>query len=131
MEPKNLKELVQYMVRAAGNDANFLLNIGPMPNSEIQPAFADRLHEMGKWMAAYCDTIYGTRSGPVKPGGWGATTQRASTLYVHVLDPLLRVLAVPGIAKPLRDARLARRNQRRLEHVRRQHGAATTAAFGG
>jgi alpha-L-fucosidase len=70
MEPKGLKDLIQYMVRAAGNDANFLLNVGPMPNGEIQPAFANRLREMGKWLAIYSESIYGTRGGPVKPGGW-------------------------------------------------------------
>ena len=47
MEPKSLRDLVQYMVRAAGNNANFLLNVGPQPNGEIQTAFADRLREMG------------------------------------------------------------------------------------
>jgi alpha-L-fucosidase len=35
----------------------------------------------------------------------GVTTQRGSTIYVHVLDPSLKVLALPGIAKP-RDSRL-------------------------
>jgi len=101
-----LRDLVQYMVRAAGNNANFLLNVGPQPNGEIQTAFADRLREMGEWLKIYGDSIYGTRGGPVKPGGWGATTQRGNTIYVHVLDPSLTVLALPGITKPVRDAHL-------------------------
>ncbi len=50
--------------------------------------------------------FYGTRGGSVKPGGWGVTTQRANTLYVHVLDPTLTVLALPGVAKSVRDAHL-------------------------
>ena len=29
MEPKSLPDLVQYLVRAAGNNANLLLNVGP------------------------------------------------------------------------------------------------------
>src|SRR6516162_1815607 len=106
LEPKSLNELVEYLVRAAGNNANFLLNVGPMPNGEIQPAFADRLREMGAWLKVYGDSIYGTAGGPVKPGGWGVTTQRGNTIYVHVLDPTLSALALPGIAKPVEEAHL-------------------------
>jgi len=106
MDPKSLRDLVRYMVRAAANNANFLLNVGPQPNGEIQPAFANRLREMGEWLKLYGDSIYGTNGGPVKPGGWGVTTQRGNTIYVHVLDPTLTVLALPGITKPVRDAHL-------------------------
>ncbi len=105
-EPKSLRDLVQEMVRAAGNNANFLLNVGPQPNGEIQSAFAARLREMGAWLKVYGDSIYGTTGGPVKPGGWGVTTQRGNTIYVHVLDPTLSVLALPGITTPVHDAHL-------------------------
>ena len=56
---------------------------------------------MGAWLKTYGDSIYGTNGGPVKPGGWGVTTQRGNTIYVHVLDPTLNVLALPGIPKPI------------------------------
>ena len=36
---KTTTQLIQYLVRAAGNNANFLLNVGPMPNGKIQPEF--------------------------------------------------------------------------------------------
>ena len=61
---------------------------------------------MGDWLKTYGDSIYGTQGGPVKPGGWGVTTQRGNIVYVHVLDPTLGVLALPGIASPVRDAHL-------------------------
>jgi alpha-L-fucosidase len=61
---------------------------------------------MGAWLKTYGDSIYGTTGGPVKPGGWGVTTQRGNTIYVHVLDPSLTVLALPGISKPVRGAHL-------------------------
>ena len=34
---KSTAQLIRYLVRAAGMNANFLLNVGPMPNGEIQP----------------------------------------------------------------------------------------------
>ena len=33
---KSKKELIQYLIKAAGYGSNLLLNVGPMPNGEIQ-----------------------------------------------------------------------------------------------
>jgi alpha-L-fucosidase len=105
---KSTAELVRYLVRAAGSDANFLLNVGPMPNGKIQPEFVDRLHEMGDWLRKYGESIYGTRGGPIDPAPWGVTTQREGTVYVHVLDWDAPVLAVPELPGRVRSARLLR-----------------------
>ena len=105
---KSTADLVRYLVRAAGSNANFLLNVGPMPSGEIQPEFVQRLTEVGRWMKQYGDSIYGTRGGPVAPGPWGVTTQRGSTVYVHVLDWNQPVLALAGMPRPVRSARLLR-----------------------
>jgi alpha-L-fucosidase len=86
---KSTKDLIHYLVKAAGNNANFLLNVGPMPNGKIQPEFVERLKEMGKWLDKNGESIYATRGGPVKPQKWGVTTQSkdGTKIYVHVLDP--------------------------------------------
>jgi alpha-L-fucosidase len=96
---KSTKQLIQYLVRAAGNNANFLLNVGPMPNGAIQPEFVERLHEMGGWLRANGDSIYHTRGGPITPRPWGVTTQSGSKIYVHVLDWNDEVLALPKLPK--------------------------------
>jgi alpha-L-fucosidase len=83
---KSARQLLEYLVRAAGMDANLLLNVGPMPSGEIQPEFRDRLHEIGLWLAKNGESIYGTRRGPTPPQPWGATTRRDNKVYVHVLD---------------------------------------------
>jgi alpha-L-fucosidase len=83
---KSTRDLVRYLVRAAGHDANFLLNVGPMPNGTIQAESAERLREMGAWLAKYGESIYGTRGGPVEPRPWGVTTRKGNTVYVHILD---------------------------------------------
>lgn len=64
---KSTRDLVHYLVKAAGHNANFLLNVGPMPNGQIQPEFQTTLKEIGQWMSKYGETIYGTRGGPVSP----------------------------------------------------------------
>src|SRR3989440_2431359 len=94
---KSPAQLEEFLVRAAGNNANLLLNIGPMPNGEIQEEFVTRLHAVGEWVARYGESIYGTRGGPVPPGDWGVTTQKPGTIYVHVLSWSAPLLALPPI----------------------------------
>jgi alpha-L-fucosidase len=102
---KSTKELIQYVVRAAGYGANFLLNVGPKPDGTIQEEFTVRLKEIGQWMKTNGESVYATRGGPVGPRNWGVTTQTASKVYVHVLDWQDEMLAVPPLGK-VKNARL-------------------------
>ncbi|GAB6122242.1 alpha-L-fucosidase [Dysgonomonas termitidis] len=83
---KSTKDLLHLLIRTAGTGANLLLNVGPMPNGQIQPECVERLQEMGKWMDSYGYTIYGTQQGFVKPQAWGAVTKNGKTYYIHILD---------------------------------------------
>jgi alpha-L-fucosidase len=99
---KSVKDLVHFLARAAGNNANFLLNIGPMPNGKIQPEFVERLRGLGEWTKVNGESIYGTRGGPVAPRSWGAMTQKPGKIYVHVLDwpdPLLAISGTPKVTR--------------------------------
>ncbi|HWC76370.1 MAG TPA: alpha-L-fucosidase [Blastocatellia bacterium] len=83
---KSTRELIQYLVRASGYGANFLLNVGPMPNGKIQPEFVAHLKEVGQWLGKNGEAIYDTRGGPVTPRSWGVTTKKDNKVYVHILD---------------------------------------------
>src|ERR1700712_4272523 len=83
---KSRQELIRLLVRSAGYGANLLLNIGPMPNGEIQPEFTERLAQIGDWLKTYGVTIYGTHEGFIKPQAWGAVTERANKVYLHIMD---------------------------------------------
>jgi len=102
---KSTRDLIRYLVRAAGLNANFLLNVGPMPDGRIQPEFVTRLREMGAWLARNGEAIYGTRGGPIPPQTWGVTTRKANRVYVHVLDAPDRALLVPPVGAKVRSAR--------------------------
>jgi alpha-L-fucosidase len=102
---KSTRDLVRYLVRAAGMDANFLLNVGPMPNGRIQPEFEERLRGIGAWLARYGESIYGTRGGPIPPRPGLATTRRGDTVYVHVFDASDPGLLIPPLPRPVRSAR--------------------------
>jgi len=83
---KSTKELIHYLVRAAGNNANLLLNVGPRPNGELPETALDRLNEIGKWLNIYGETIYGTRGCVSNLEEWGAITQKGEKLFVHILN---------------------------------------------
>ncbi|MBW6531348.1 alpha-L-fucosidase [Sphingomonas sp. RRHST34] len=102
---KSAETLVRTMVGAAGRNANFLLNTGPMPNGEIQPENLATFHTIGEWMKRHGESIYGTRGGPVAPGDYGVTTQRGDTVYVHLLRAHDGRVRLPLTAK-VRSARL-------------------------
>jgi alpha-L-fucosidase len=103
---KSTRDLIRYLVRAAGSNANFLLNVGPMPNGRIQPEFVTRLQEVGAWTAKNGESIYGTRGGPIPPHAWGATTRKGNRVYVHVLDWPDTALLLPPLPSAVRSARL-------------------------
>jgi alpha-L-fucosidase len=82
---KTEKQLIHYMVNAAGHNANFLLNIGPMPNGKIQPEFVDTLKAMGNWLKQYGESIYGTRGNIIASQDWGVVTAKSKLLFAHIL----------------------------------------------
>ncbi|MCE5348035.1 MAG: alpha-L-fucosidase [Bacteroidales bacterium] len=99
---KSTKSIIQYIVKAAGYNSNFLLNVGPMPDGRIQPEFVSTLKEVGKWMEKYGETIYGTRGGPVPPKSWGVTTYKNNKVYVHVMNAENSNLLIPDFGKKVK-----------------------------
>ena len=103
---KSTTDLIRYLVKSAGYGANFLLNVGPMPDGRIQPEHASRLREMGSWLKTNGETIYGTRGGPLTPRSWGVCTQKGNKVYVHVLDWQDEVITMPMPGKGVKSAKL-------------------------
>jgi alpha-L-fucosidase len=81
---KSSKDLIRLLVKDAGYGANLLLNIGPLPNGEIQPTFTDRLDSMGVWLKKNGYAIYGSKAGYMKPQEWGAITEKGDQVYLHI-----------------------------------------------
>jgi len=102
---KSSTQLIHYLVKAAGYDANFLLNVGPMPDGRIQPEHQALLQEMGKWLSKNGETIYGTKGGPLTAREWGVTTQKGNKVYVHVLNWFDESLLIPAWGKKIKSAR--------------------------
>lgn len=83
---KSPEALIQYLVKAAGNNANFLLNIGPRPDGTLPEESVERLLAIGEWLGKYGESVYETRGGCTGEQPWGVTTQKGTTLFVHNLS---------------------------------------------
>ena len=105
---KSVRDLIHLLVKSAGYNANFLLNVGPMPDGRIQPEHAERLEQVGAWLKVHGESIYGTRAGPVAPRPWGVTTKKGNTVYVHVLNWQDTALLVPSLGGRVKSARFVK-----------------------
>lgn len=103
---KSVQTLIHYLVKAAGKNANLLMNIGPQPDGELPEVAVQRLRELGAWMADYGETIQGTRGGMIPPHDWGVTTQKGDTLYVHILNLQDKALFLPLTERKVKKAML-------------------------
>ena len=66
--------------------------VGPRPDGESSPDAAQRLQDVGKWLATYGESVYGTRRGPFPPQDWGVSTAKGEgqdrRIYLHVIKPM-------------------------------------------
>lgn len=110
---KSVKQLVHYLVNASGRNANFLLNVGPMPNGQIQQEFQDTLQEIGKWLQQNGESIYGTTGNLVSPQKWGVLTEKNKIIYMHILNkPDQSFITLEGLQAKVQSCYLKFNNQR-------------------
>lgn len=118
---KSFEELVHYIVKAAGYGSNLLLNVGPMPNGEIQKEHKESLKKMGEWMRKNGETIYGTRGGPIPPSDEMASTQKANTVFVHLLKNSGNVVFLKDYHPDIKEIRYFQ-NKQKLKHSKTAYG---------
>lgn len=98
--------LIKYLVKAAGYNSNFLLNVGPMPDGRIRPEHIRVLEKMGEWMDKYGETIYGTRGGPFEPQEGFVSTQKGNKIFIHIFERQGSNIELPSISGKIKSARI-------------------------
>ncbi len=96
---KTIDEIIRQLVKAAGMGANLLLNVGPQPNGELPEAAMTRLAEIGEWLKANGETIYGTEGSPFAEQSWGTATRNGDRLFLHVIKPGTTEIIIPSDLK--------------------------------
>jgi alpha-L-fucosidase len=88
---KPTAQLLKHLVGNAANGGNYQLNVGPMGNGRFQDAAIKRLRELGLWLGANGEAVYGTGRSPLGKPDWGRITARPmpgnrTRLYLHLWD---------------------------------------------
>jgi alpha-L-fucosidase len=92
---KPTNELIEKLVDIVSKGGNYLLNIGPGPDGELDPLAYQRLREIGNWMKINGEAIYNTRMFNVYGEGNDIRFTRSKdgrTRYIFLFDfPLIQV----------------------------------------
>ena len=90
---KTTTQLIQHLVNAAQGEANYLLNIGPMPDGRLRSEEIERLNDIGDWMkinekairnSQRCDLIGSYQPGEVDLNLQGTWTRQGKTVFWHL-----------------------------------------------
>lgn len=86
---KSSKQILRNLLTIAGLGGNYLLNVGPDAYGEVPEEARQCLKEVGEWMTANGEAIYGTRRSNIR-ADWGAVSRKDegknTVLYVCVFD---------------------------------------------
>jgi alpha-L-fucosidase len=125
--PKSVPQLLQNLCVTAAGEGNFLLNVGPKPDGTIRKAETKRLLEIGAWLKAHGEAIYGSQRCDLYGRNdafahVGVWTRRGNAAYLHVfrwpsgVNPSLRAkgpaITIPLVKTRVRSAELLATGQR-------------------
>jgi alpha-L-fucosidase len=77
--------LVHSLAKVVSKGGNFLLNVGPKPDGTLPSEALDRLAEVGRWIEACGESIYGSSYGPIQGNSVVTTTEKDGVLYAIFL----------------------------------------------
>ena len=88
------KEIVIDLLKTIGGGGNYLINIGPRPDGTFEPTVVANMKEVGKWVKAHGDAIYGTRAGDFAEKGKFTSTQKGNTTNLFIFDNTLNIITL-------------------------------------
>jgi alpha-L-fucosidase len=103
---KSPDELIRSLIEVVSRGGNFLLDVGPQPDGQIQPEFVERLQALGAWIKRNAVAIYGSTYGPVQGQTSYRTTARGASVYAFVMDPAATEVNVGSVGRAVSQVKL-------------------------
>ena len=104
---KNPREVIRMLVECVSKNGNLLLNVGPDARGNITKESIDILKEVGKWIKANGESIYGCGAAKDMPKpDWGRYTKNGKKLYAHLFERGIGTIVLPELADKLKSAKL-------------------------
>lgn len=83
---KDASQVIERLVRVVCKGGNFMLNVGPKADGSVPAEAAAILQQVGTWVRANAEAIYGTRAVPMGDQGWIEATGRPGKVYLFIRD---------------------------------------------
>jgi alpha-L-fucosidase len=96
---KSVDTLIRSLIEIISRGGNFLLDVGPQPDGQIQSEFVERLEAVGDWTHRNAAAIYGSTYGPIQGQASFRTTERGNSIYLFAMDSSAEDLRVEGLQK--------------------------------
>ncbi len=103
---KSVRQVVHAIVECVSKGGNLLLNVGPNAKGEIPEPSLKILAEVGKWMNANGESIYGCGKADLPKPEWGRYTQKGNMLYAHIYERGIGPINLRGLNGKIAKARL-------------------------
>lgn len=85
---KKPEEVIEQLVSLTDKGANYLLNVGPMPDGRLTQETIAILNRVGEWYRRNGDGIFGSEANPFPQNlGWAYCTQKDHTLNFFLRRP--------------------------------------------
>lgn len=95
---------IRLLSDAVSKGGNILMNVGPMGNGKWDEKDVAIFNEVGKWMEANGNAIYGNKKTDLPIQQWGVTTLKDDTIFLHVHKwPETENLIVGGLTSEIKN----------------------------
>ncbi|MCK8487028.1 alpha-L-fucosidase [Paenibacillus sp. MBLB2552] len=103
---KSPKTVIRKLIECVSKNGNLLLNVGPNAKGEIPAESRRILAEIGDWLTANGDSIYGCGAAPLEKPEWGRYTRKGNRLYAHIFEESVGPVNLNGLAGVIKSVRL-------------------------
>jgi alpha-L-fucosidase len=103
---KTAHNVIYTLINCVSKNGNLLLNVGPDAKGNIPKRSVEILEEVGEWMNANHEAIYGCGPAQLEKPEWGWYTQKGDIIYAHVTNFNIGQVCLRGMDEKIKSATL-------------------------